>query len=396
MKRLLFVISNFNIGGPQKSLLALLDNIDYSVFDVDILIMQPNGSLVEFINQNAKVIEASKLVTAFTLPSENIFSWLRTILIQCGITAFGSAIKELIKGKSKRYENISVSRQHFWYKNHKHIKQLKAKYDAAFGILGLSTYFIVDCVDAERKYHWIRSDTRILHHDVNIDSYYFKKCTGFLSVSNDCAKIFEDMYAFSKGRIRTFYNYIPEKFYSSLPVDTARMQECNAKTKILTICRLDPFKGLEMAIDACKILKGKGFDICWFVLGDGKYRTEVERMIEENNLKGCFILLGFQYNTLAFINEADILVHPSRSEGKSNAVDEALFCCKPTIVTNYATATEVIDSGVNGVICNMNGESIADSIEKVISDNGFRDSLISACRIEKSAVNPNEVLRQLC
>lgn len=393
--KLLFVISNFNIGGPQKSLIALFDKIDYEKFSVDLMILSPGGSLTKYINKNVKVLETPPLLTAFTLPADNITKHLKTIYTHCGVHVAVDAVKQLIKGKTK-YDNISVSRQWFWFENNKHVPVLSGSYDAAFGILGLSTYYIINCVNAKNKYHWIRSDTRILHHDESIDSLYFKECTGFLSVSKDCAKIFEDIYPFSEGNIRTFYNYIPETFYASLPVDTDVMKSDCGEIKIITVCRLDPFKGLEMAIDACKILKDEFGRIKWFVLGDGKYRAEVEKMIKDKGLEDTFILLGFQYNTLAFINKADIVVHPSRSEGKSNAVDEALYCCKPTIVTNYPTAKEVITSGKNGIISEMNGESLAECIKTVINDHPLRMSIIEECKKEKFSADANEVLEELC
>ena len=119
-------------------------------------------------------------------------------------------------------------------------------------------------------------------------------------------------------------------------------------------------------------------------------------MIKAANLESYFILLGFQYNTLSFIKEADIIVHPSRFEGKSNAVDEALFCCKPTVVTNYATATEVIENEVNGIICEMSGECIAYSVERLMNDKALRESLSTSCRNKKEDVDANEVLLTLC
>ena len=391
IRKLLFVISNFNIGGPQKSLIALFDRIDYTKFDVDLLVLKPGGSLDGYINENVKVLETPSLLTAFTLPAEGTKNAIETIMSHCGVLTAGDAVREIIKGKTK-YENVSVSRQRFWAKHSGYIPKLEGEYDAAFGILGLSTYYVIDCVNAREKYHWIRSDTRILHHDEEVDGNYFKKCTGFLSVSNDCAKIFEEIYPFAN--VRTFYNYIPEKFYASLPVETDLMDFDG--TKLLTICRLDPFKGLEFAIDACRILKEKGLKFLWFVLGDGKYRTEVEKMIKDNRLEDPFILLGFQYNTLGFIDKADIIVHPSRSEGKSNAVDEALYSCKPTVVTNYATATEVITDGVNGLICDMNGESLAEAVERLIKDKSLQERLVRACRTNREADDPNEVLEELC
>ncbi len=395
MKKLLFVISNINIGGPQKSLVALLDEIDYSSFEVDLLILQPDGTLRKYINGNVNIIDTPELVSAFTLPSDNTSGALKTIASKCGVKTAACAMKEMVKGKTV-YNNVSVARQHFWKKNSRHLKKIDKSYDAAFGILGLSTYFIVDCVDAARKYHWIRSDTRVLRRDENIDAEYFKRCSGFLSVSDECARIFEDIYPFAKGCVRTFYNYIPKKFYDSVEADTGRMKECGAGYKIITVCRLDPLKGLDMAIEACSILRERNRDVCWFVLGDGKCREEIEKMIRDRGIEDCFILLGFQYNTLAFINDADIVVHPSRAEGKSNAVDEALFCMKPTVVTDYPTAREVIKDGVNGIVCEMNGRSVAGAVEKLIDDPDLRNRLAASCRDEKSSENANEVLLQLC
>ena len=124
MKKILFVISNFNI-----------DRIDYSVFSVDVLVMQPNGNLIKFINSNVNIIKPSEMVTAFTFPAGDLVKSLKIIAKKGNLIAAIYACVELLKGKVK-YENVSVSRQHFWYKNHSYLPKLNEAYDAAFGILG--------------------------------------------------------------------------------------------------------------------------------------------------------------------------------------------------------------------------------------------------------------------
>ena len=41
--RLVFIANNLNIGGPQKGLVALLDELDEDIFDVTVVSMQPGG-----------------------------------------------------------------------------------------------------------------------------------------------------------------------------------------------------------------------------------------------------------------------------------------------------------------------------------------------------------------
>lgn len=376
--KLLFVISNIDIGGPQKSLLALLDNIDYSIFDVTVLVLKPGGSLKKHYNKNVHFVDTQKIVIAATIPSENTFKHLKVFIKNREITMLFDAIFSIFKYTVLK-KNMNQERQKFWKKHHNKLPQIAGSYDIAFGILGLSTYAVVDLVDAKSKFHWVRSDTRILNRNIEIDAEYYNKLNGALSVSKETAIIFENMYPFMKGKVNVFYNHIPISFYNKIEYDKSLMSTNKKTYKILTITRLDPLKGIELAIDACEILVKKGYNIRWFVLGGGKYKNEVLKMIKEKGLEETFILLGFQLNTLGFIEDADIFVHPSRTEGKSNAVDEAKFIGKPIVVTNYDTVEEQIQNEVNGLIAAMDGFEIAKSIEKIIDDNTLRDRLISNC-----------------
>ncbi|MGP9043565.1 glycosyltransferase [Cytobacillus kochii] len=376
--KLLFVISNINIGGPQKSLLALLDKIDYNLFDVYVYVMKPGGVLKDYYNSNVNFLWTDDLITATTIPSENTIRHLKTFLKKGKIKMFFGALGALFNHIFFQ-KNMNQERQKFWKKNKDALPRLDGKYDLTFGILGLSTYFMIDLVESGKKFHWIRSDTRILNRDIEIDASYYKKLDGSLSVSMECAEIFVEMYPFMKDKVDVFYNHIPISFYNSLEYDGNIIRTYDKKIKLITVTRLDPLKGIEMAIEACSILIEKGLKIKWFILGDGKFRNEIERMIDEKGIKDSFILLGFQLNTLSFINDADIFVHPSRTEGKSNAVDEAKFVGKPIVVTNYDTVCEQIEDGVTGLICGMSGKEIANSIETILKDNNLKKNLVKNC-----------------
>ncbi|MEK0089852.1 glycosyltransferase [Tetragenococcus halophilus] len=383
-KKLLFVISNLNIGGPQKSLLALLDNIDYDIFDVDVCVLRPDGELASFFNKNVNFIDVSELLTAATLPSENIVYWLKVLLKQGQYRMFSDAIISIARHIFLK-RNMNQERQKFWRKHANQLPKFSKEYDLSFGILGLSTYVIVDLVSSMKKFHWVRSDVRILNRNTEIDGEYYNFLTGALAVSKKCGEIFENMYPHMRNKTKVFYNYIPEKFYNNISFDSSLIEKNNDETTILTVTRLDPLKGIELAIEACRILVDDGINIKWYVLGNGKYRKKVEELIKEKGLQNKFILLGFQLNTLEFIKNVDIFVHPSRTEGKSNAVDEAKFVGKPIVVTNYDTVSEQIEDKTTGLIADMTGKSIALALERLIDDKELQLFLAKNCLNSKDA-----------
>lgn len=91
---------------------------------------------------------------------------------------------------------------------------------------------------------------------------------------------------------------------------------------------------------------------------------------------------------------ADLFVQPSRFEGYSLSIMEALALGLPIIATKAAAGEQITD-GVNGVLCDASAESIAEAISKVVSDNDFRNKLgENAARIDFEAQN-NEILNRL-
>lgn len=390
LKKILFVLSNDNIGGPQKSLIALLDKIDYSIFEVDLYTIDSGGHLNSYFNKKVNILKSNSLLHSYTLPSKSVLKHLSCMILNLKFSAAKDYILSIFNNKILK-KNMNYQRQEFWRKHKEGLSSFSKEYDIAFGILGMSTYLIADLVNSSKKYHWVRSDSRILKRNQKIEAEYFRKLDGSLSVSDECTKVFVQMYPFMREKTYTFLNHIPTSFYSKLEHDDTLMKK-NDETQlnILTVTRLDPLKGIEMAIDACEVLIRKGYNIRWYVLGGGKFKTEIDKLISDKNLKMNFVLLGFQLNTLSFIKQSDIFVHPSRTEGKSNAVDEAKYIGKPIVVTNYDTVGDQIEHGNTGLICDMNGVAIATEIEKLINDKQLSEQLSKNCKGQLDGSEVNE------
>ena len=121
----------------------------------------------------------------------------------------------------------------------------------------------------------------------------------------------------------------------------------------------------------------KGYNIKWYVIGEGNEREKLEEIIKKKNLENHFKLLGLRENPYPYLKKADIYVQPSRYEGKSIAIDEAKILHKPIIVTNYETAKDQITNEINGLIVDMNEKGLSEGIERLIQNQDLKHSFIN-------------------
>ena len=138
-----------------------------------------------------------------------------------------------------------------------------------------------------------------------------------------------------------------------------------------------------MAVEACNILKKNNFSIKWYIVGDGTERKKLEEKIDKYGLKDTFYILGFKENPYAYLAQGDIYVQPSRFEGKSIAIDEAKIMNMPIVLTNFNTAKYQIDNNKTGVIVDMNAQSLAYGIEKLITNTKLKENLINNLSIKE-------------
>ena len=155
--------------------------------------------------------------------------------------------------------------------------------------------------------------------------------------------------------------------------------------KIVSIGRLTEQKGFDFAIDAAKILTEKGFKFCWYILGEGPLRKSLETQIKLNGVSDYIRLLGIRSNPYPYIKYADIFVMPSRYEGKSIALDEAKVLCKPIVVTNYPSVNDAIIDGQNGMIVDIDAESIAKGILALYNNDILKSLFVNNLKIEDNS-----------
>ena len=154
--------------------------------------------------------------------------------------------------------------------------------------------------------------------------------------------------------------------------------EYSEDINILTVARLViDYKGYDIAIKTAKILKENGYKFKWYVVGDGPDKVKISSLIDEYDVKDCFILLGKRENPYPYMKNCDIYVQPSRREGFGLTVVEAKILNKPIVCTNFNTAKELIENENDGLISGNNEEELYLSIRRYIDDIILRNKVIN-------------------
>ena len=165
------------------------------------------------------------------------------------------------------------------------------------------------------------------------------------------------------------------------------------RVKLLSVGRLGAQKGFDLAIKSAKILKDRGVDFIWIILGEGPDRKKLQEQIDADELNNNVKLIGIRSNPYVYIKKCDIFVQTSRFEGKSIVLDEAKIFCKPIVVTNYPTVGDSIVDGQNGLIVEMDECSIADGIQRLLENTILAESFVSELR--KAEGNEKELNRYI-
>ncbi len=146
---------------------------------------------------------------------------------------------------------------------------------------------------------------------------------------------------------------------------------------ILFVGRLVPQKGLETLVAAWPEVYAAQPEANLLIIGDGPLRP----FLEDAHLPNVS-LLGIKKDMVPYFQAADIFVLPSRFEGLSNALLEAMAVGLPCVVTNVGAAPELIENGKEGLI--VPPEEPA----------ALRDALLRVLRDEPFAKQSGEAARQ--
>lgn len=365
MKHVLFVISALTTGGAEKSLVNLLNLFDFATYKVDLLLFKREGVFLKQVPPQVNIVDIPDTLK-YAYQSLDASAVMQLPALNSGIRRYVGTWYARMKYKELANKGKQIRWNRFYRAA---IRELPGEYDVAISYMhGEAMYYVAEKVRAKRKITWVHNDYSAIGFDEELDRPYFERFDKIVTISEECVHKFQEAFPDLADRTRCIPNltsaslvrkmaleYQPEEFREARAADPGALL-------LLSIGRLSEQKGFDIAIQAARMMKERGIRFHWFIIGHGELRRRLQQQINEAKLEDRFVLLGTRENPYPYLRCCDVVVQPSRYEGKSVVLDEAKILEKPIVVSDYATVRDQIQDGLEGVVVPLDPLRIAEAI----------------------------------
>ena len=138
---------------------------------------------------------------------------------------------------------------------------------------------------------------------------------------------------------------------------------------VAVVANLWPVKDHRTLIEAAALVQRRIPDVRFALVGDGPERDHLQRLIGELGLRDAVHLLGTRYDVPAILARSSAFCLPSRAEGLSNAIMEAMAAALPVVATDAGGNAELVRHGSTGFVVPIgDAASMAARLVDVLSD----------------------------
>lgn len=343
MRKILFCLQTMVRGGVEKELITVLKKMDPKHFQCEVLLL--------YIQNPEVVSEIPDWVKVTTLNIDSNY--------YCGSTA--SMVKARLK-HGKIPEAITLMGKRIFGLGTSHsnqslngIPQMEENYDVAvcYHIHSpLMLKYVATKVNATKKIGWIHNDFSQSGYPVQRLKKYLSAYHEIIAVSETVKKEFLDRCPEYGEITSVVHNVLDEDEIQKKSLDIPENDTyfSDNRVKILTVGRFTPQKGVDLAIEICRLLREQNANFCWYMIGWGPEENKYRAMIERYELQDCVTILGERKNPYPYIDQCDVYVQPSRHEAYCMTILEAISLRKPIACANFAGADEQIRNGETGWI----------------------------------------------
>ncbi|MPQ42280.1 glycosyltransferase [Clostridium tarantellae] len=374
MKNIVFMIINMNVGGTEKALLTMLNELPKDKYHVTVLMLEKSGEFLKYIPNwvNVRVLEEYKELKPYIQEppkhlAKKLFKEKKYI----------KGIKLLIS-----YGISKIKKDNSYYYKHilKDIKPIDHLYDVAVAYAGpmeFITYFIANKINAKKKLQWIHFDVTKIGFNKNFAKNIYTKFHKIFVVSKEAKKSLINEIPELEGKTEEFFNIVSSDLVKKMANEGESFNDGFEGMRILTVGRLAKQKGQDLTIPVLARLKADGYKVRWYCIGEGSARTEYEEIIEDLGVKEDYVLMGAHANPYPYVRDCDMYVQSSRHEGYCITVAEARCFDNPIISSKFTGAAEQIEHEKNGLLVNLNSEEMYEAIKRLIHCEDLKNTIKS-------------------
>lgn len=392
MKKVLFVINTLGCAGAETALIELLKSLDEKEYELSLYVLMGQGEMIDKIPENVKLLN-DHYCKDFVLSKQGKQAMMKTVWRSFwgNGNVFGKFAYIVRTFSAMRRTGKFQPDKILWRVISDGSQRFEETYDLAVAYLeGGSTYYVADHVKAKKKAAFIHIDYESSGYTKGMDRNCFDKMDRIFTVSDEVKKHFLNVYPKYQDKVKVFHNIINQDEIRRKAEEETGFEDHFDGVRLLTVGRLTYQKAYDIAIDAMKLIKDRGYKVRWYILGEGSERPALEKKVKELGLEKEFLMPGAASDPFPYYKQADIYVHATRFEGKSIAIQEAQTLGCAIIASDCNGNREQIVQGKDGLLCQLDPESIAEAVISLVEDRDKRIRLENAAK-EKDIVHKGEI-----
>lgn len=380
-KRILIMTHKLPIGGIESALLAMLNAIDTKKYQVDLLLLSKEGERLGDVPDKINIYEVSERERIFLEEAGYAKHLIRQkkYVFSCCLRLSISFFMRVV---------LRMERYDVWVLNRYFVRTFRGRYEAAIDYSGFLAPYITTKVNADKRIIWNHFDYDYYSNRKTVDEKYFEKADKLVSVSEEGAEKLKKHFPQFADRVYVMRDIIDFNRIDILAEEPVNDLPGSGCLKICTVARLQDQKDISLSIRAADVLRDKGIDFVWYVVGEGPHRAKYESEIAKRGLGRHFFLLGKRSNPYPYIKSCDIYCQNSAFEGLGIAVIEAMYLGKPVIVTDVLGLREVVQDGVTGYVVERNEAAL---VSAIIAFDDDKRRLFAERLDRKDLVNKNNM-----
>ena len=337
MKKLLFFINTLE-GGGAELVLTNIANAFSKEYDITVMTLKDGGVNEKRLSEGVKYKSIIKIKNKLL---RRIFEYIICFVLSPAIT------HKLFIGNSYDYQIAFLE--------------------------GVPTKII--SAAKTKKYAWVHIDLintfgiEKVHRSMKKHIACYKKYDKIICVSETVREAFLKRFGITDNVI-VKYNVVDDDLIREKAIEIAEKTE---KIRIVSVGRLAKQKGYDKLLEIASRLKREGLDFEIVLVGKGEEYEALKTQAENSGISDCVEFAGFVDNPYKYMQSADFLVFPSRAEGYSTVVTEAVILGKPVVVSDCSGMREILGNSEYGMVTS-NNEELYEAIKKFICDSELRES----------------------
>lgn len=328
------------MGGAERALVEVLNRIDYQRYDVTLFLLYRVGVFLDRVPKEVHFKQESfgRFFPGYIGRLSIRLGWRNLLLRRCAKRVFAN----------ERYDTIISFMESGPAKFHSYI-------------IGSGT----------RNISWVHCDMYNNHYSTLFFRFFrqerrfYDSVDDVVFVSNDSKMQFEKLFRLDKGRV--IHNIVDQKAICRLAAEP--LEELQRRTfTFVNVGSLKHIKRQDRIIEVAALLKARGYDADFWILGEGILEKELKAYASSLDVADRVHFLGFKSNPYPYIAAADAFLLTSDSEGFSLVVAEAMCLGKAVISTSTVGPKEILDNGRYGILTGFYSQEISDAAASLMKD----------------------------